>query len=85
MPLTGSETILKGLIIAEMTSLIGDPAAIPNLEAMADALSKAIVTWITTAGKGAAVTPAPAIGVTGPLAPSGTTSVTIPVVTSDLI
>lgn len=49
---TGSEKSLESLIIANMQPLIadGDPAAAQNLQKSAEALSKAIVAWITTAG-----------------------------------
>lgn len=90
MPLTGTEPILKGLIIAESTKLIGDPKAIPNLEATAEALANAIVQWVLTAGKSAAVTPAATNGniIPPPVPPAPVTAggpVIIPIVIQDLV
>lgn len=82
MPLTGSEQILKNLILAEMSKLIGDPKAVPNLDKMAEALANAIVQWITLNGKAAVQTPAPTNGV---VIPPGGGPVIVPVVVSDII
>ena len=93
MPFTGSESVLKGLIVKEMTANLPNnaakPDAIKNLEGTADALSKAIVAWITGPSSINSLTvTSQANGVTGipiALAPAGSAPVVIPVVTSNSI
>lgn len=77
MPFTGSSTQLKSLILANLTPLLPDPAAIANLDAFATALSLAMEQWMISAGANSVqsiVAPGQAVTTAGsPTAQAGAT------------
>lgn len=93
MPFTGSNTLLAQLIVQNMTPLVNasDPTAVSNLQATANAMANAIVTWILQSGTNSIVAQiAPGIpvvgaggGVPGPM--SGATTAPGVITTSSLI